>query len=305
MDRDDRVVLLDGGTGQELLARADGAATPLWSAQVMIDQPELVVDVHRSFIDAGAQVVTTNAYSATRCRLAPHGREDDYERLQRLAGELAATARGDRDDVRIAGCLSPFRWTYRPELAPPFDELWPTYAESAALQAPYVDLVLCETMGSIDEARAAAIGAATCARPVWVSWTLRHDDTATLPSGEPLAAAVAAVESLRDAGDALVEAYLVNCASPEAITSAVDVLVASTDVAVGGYANGFHPVTSSYDTNSVTTEIGRRDDVGPMSYATTVEGWVEAGATIVGGCCEIGPAHVAELAHRLGRTTAA
>jgi S-methylmethionine-dependent homocysteine/selenocysteine methylase len=294
-DRGERhgdITLLDGGMGQELLRRADADPTPLWSSQVMIDQPDLVRDLHADFIAAGADVITVNAYSATRCRLGPAGVEHDYERLQQLACRLAAEARGDRTDVRIAGCLSPYGWTYRPELAPPFDELWPLYAETAALQAPHVDLIICETMGSIDEARAAVTGALPTGLPVWVSWTLLDDDTARLRSGEPLAEAVATMAELGPA------AILVNCSVPETFTAAMPAL-ATSPTPFGAYANGFTHIVDSFGPGSVTTLLDQRHDLGPVPYAEIAMQWIEQGATIVGGCCEIGPEHIAELDRRL------
>jgi len=288
----DDVTLLDGGMGQELLRHAEADPTPLWSTRVMIDQPELVTRVHRDYIDAGATVITTNSYTATRCRLGPAGIEHDYERLQLLACELATEARGDRD-VRIAGCLSPYGWTYRPELAPAFDELWPQYAETAALQAPHVDLFLCETMGSIDEARSAVTGASAAGRPVWVSWTLRDDDSAVLRSGESLTDAITEIALLEP------EAILVNCSTPESLTAALPTLAASS-VPFGAYANGFAHIVEDYAPGAVTTVLGHRDDLEPEAYADIVDSWVTAGATIVGGCCEIGPAHIGAVAKRLG-----
>jgi S-methylmethionine-dependent homocysteine/selenocysteine methylase len=285
------VTLLDGGMGQELIRHSSRAPSPLWSAQVMLDEPDLVRDVHRAYLDAGAEVITVNAYSATRCRLEPHGRGDDYERLQLLACRLAAEARADRAGARIAGCLSPYGWTYHPELAPPYGELWPRYAETATLQAPHVDLILCETMGSVEEARAAARGAATTGLPVWVSWSLIDDDTARLRSGEPLAEALAAFDGVD------VETLLVNCSTPEAISAAIPVLAASGR-AFGAYANGFHRIVDDYLPGSVVTDLSGRDDLDPATYADIVARWVDAGATVVGGCCEIGPEHIAELAKR-------
>jgi len=279
--------------GQELLRRADAEPTPLWSAQVMIDQPDLVREAHEDFIAAGADVITVNTYTATRCRLGPAGIERDYERLQTLACELATAARRDHD-VLIAGCLSPYGWTYRPDLAPPFEELWPQYAETAALQAPHVDLILCETMGSLDEARAAVTGASTTGKPVWVSWTLLDDDTARLRSGERLADAVEAMRELEPA------AMLVNCSVPESLSAAVATLAAG-GVPFGAYANGFAHIVDDYAPGAVTTVLGQRHDLDPVRYADAALEWVEQGATIIGGCCEIGPEHIAELARRLGR----
>ncbi len=294
MHENDDVILLDGGMGQELLKVADGPPTPLWSAQVMIDQPDLVRDLHRRFIDAGADVIIVNAYSATRCRLGPAGFEDDYERLQTLACELAVEALGHDDAVQIAGCLSPYGWSYRPDISLPFDELSARFAETATLQAPYVDLIICETMGSIHEAMAAVTGAGVAGKPVWVSWSLRDDESARLRSGEPLTDAVAALRELRP------DAMLVNCSVPEALSAALPTLEAG-QVPYGAYANGFTHIADDFAPGTTTTVLGRRHDLEPARYADIALGWVELGATIIGGCCEIGPEHIAELARRLGR----
>ncbi|MEO6654157.1 MAG: homocysteine S-methyltransferase family protein [Ilumatobacteraceae bacterium] len=288
------ITLLDGGMGQELLRTADAEPTPLWSAQVMIDQPDLVRCLHRRFIDAGADMITVNAYSATRCRLGPAGRETDYERLQTLACELAVEARDDRDDLKIAGCLSPYGWSYRPDITLPLDELTARYAETAALQAPFVDVIICETMGSIHEATAALTGAATTDTPVWVSWSLLDDETGRLRSGETLADAIAAVADLPAA------ALLVNCSVPESFTAVMPTLARAT-VPFGAYANGFTHIAPEFEPGTTVTVLGRRHDLVPSAYADAAMGWVDQGATIVGGCCEIGPDHIAELAHRLGR----
>ncbi len=289
---DDDVTLLDGGMGQELLRTAVAEPTPLWSAQVMIDQPELVRDLHRRFIDAGADVITVNSYSATRCRLGPAGREADFERLQTLACELAVEARADRVDVTVAGCLSPYGWSYRPDITLPHDELTERFAETAALQAPYVDLIICETMGSIHEATAALTGASATGKPVWVSWSLLDDDTARLRSDEPLTDAIEAVADLSPA------ALLVNCSVPESLTAAMPTL-ATGPAPFGAYANGFTHIAAEFGPGTTTTVLGQRHDLEPSAYADVAMGWIEQGATIVGGCCEIGPTHIAELSRRL------
>lgn len=238
------IVLMDGGMGQELLRRSGLTPTPLWSAGVMMERPELVEEVHLDYIRAGARLITVNAYSATRCRLAPHDAEDRFETLQRQACEIALRAR-DRsgEDVAIAGCLPPLKWSYRPDLADPSEVSQAEYAEIAALQAPHVDLLLCETMGSADEGRGAATGASAAGKPVWVSWTLRDDTGGRLRSGETLAEANAALDGLP------VQARLVNCSVPEAVDAAMPALVALGGP-VGGYANGFSGISAEYGPGS-------------------------------------------------------
>lgn len=287
------MILLDGGMGQELLKRSPDAPTPLWSARVMLDHPELVVAAHLDFIRAGARVITVNAYSATRCRLASHGLEDRYESLQRLACELACRARDASGvEVSIAGCLSPLHWSYRPDLTGTSDENAPIYAESAAIQVPFVDVMLCETMSSADEARGAVMGAASAGKPVWVSWSVDDGDGTKLRSGEPLADAPRALAGLA------VAARLVNCSMPEAVDQAAPVLAAMGGV-WGAYANGFTAIPSAFAPGTTADIIGARQDLGPEAYADHALGWAGMGATILGGCCEISPAHIAELARRL------
>jgi len=285
----DRPLLLDGGLGQELLARGTDASTGLWSAQALMDDPERVTAVHRDFIDAGADVITADTYAASRRRL-PDPRV--FERANRVAGEAAVRARegGDRD-VLIAGSLGPIHGSYRPDRVRPEEELVPLYREQAELLADYVDLFLCETMSTAAEGRAAANGALSVGKPVWVSWTLVDDGSGHLRSGETVERAVAALEG------APVAAVLVNCAIPEGIGAAVAELAMCADSPFGGYGNGFEPIREGVDDGRSLPEA--RPDLDPAGYAAFAERWLEAGARIVGGCREIGPAHIAELRRRI------
>ena len=291
-----RITLLDGGMGQELIKRSPAEPTPLWSAEVMMHFPDLVKDVHAAFIEAGARVIIVNAYSATREKLARQGQEDRFEELQRRACELAMAARdASGEDVAIAGCLPPLSWSYRPELANDADETAPHYAEIAALQAPHVDLFLCETMAHSGQALGAARGALEGGggKPVWVAWTLKDDQSRQLRSGETVAEAAARLDGLD------VAAFLFNCSVPEALTAAMPDL-APLGRPFGGYANGFAGISADYAPGATVKALSGREDLTPAAYADVVMGWVEQGATIVGGCCEIGPEHIEVLSHRLG-----
>jgi S-methylmethionine-dependent homocysteine/selenocysteine methylase len=258
----------------------------------MLDEPELVQAVHLDMIRAGARVITLNAYSATRNRLEPAGLGDQFETLQQRACDLALAARAESGEaVTIAGCLSPYLWSYRPQGNPPAAEMIPVYTEIAALQAPHVDVILCETMGSAEEGFAAVTGAAK-----WVAWTLSDDDpaggVARLRSGETLAEANKALEGLP------VAVRMVNCSKPETVDLAMADLVALGGT-VGAYANGFTGIKDYYTAGTTVAGLSARPDLGPKTYADFAMGWVEQGATVVGGCCEVGPEHIAELAGRL------
>ena len=297
-----QVILTDGGMGQELVRRSQSPPTPLWSGRVLMEEPELVRDLHVEFIRAGARVITVNSYGATPERLAREGYGELFEPLQQRALDLACEARevAATEDVLIAGCLPPLFGSYHPELTISFEETLAIYRRIVAEEAERVDLVLCETMASAEEARAAAIAASESGKPVWVAWTLADEGPPRLRSGETITAAAEAL------ADIPLAARLVNCSRPEAVDAAIAELVALGGPA-GAYANAFTAVDRLEHGSSVDV-LDARDDLGPAEYAEFALGWAEAGAAIVGGCCEVGPSHIAVLRDRLaaaGYTTVA
>ena len=291
-ERRKTIVLLDGGVGQELYRRSTRPAAPLWSVQVMMDEPHLVEAVHLDFIEAGARIITVNTYTATPHRLTREGLPDKFEALQAAAFAAAASAREKSGQaVRIAGCLPPLVGSYRADLTPPEDECLANYRRIVAVQADHVDLFLCETMLSAAEARAATVAAAESGKPVWTALSVDDADGSVLRSGEGVA------EGARAAVDAGANAVLINCSSPEAVATAMP-LLAGIGVPFGGYANGFVSIAAMQPGGTVEA-LEARDDLGPATYAGHAMGWIASGAAIVGGCCEIGPGHIAALSQRL------
>lgn len=288
------LTLLDGGLGQEIYHRSSQPAHPLWSVKVMREQPEIVVGVHVDFITAGARVIEVNSYTTTPSRLARDGQPEWFEPLQRQALDLAQQARRQADvahPVQIAGCLPPLKGSYSPESAPFYQDSLAEYRQIAALQAEGVDLFICETLPTITESRAAAVAALETGKPTLLSFTVRDDDSACLRSGETVAEAVAACQDLPLAG------LLLNCSIPEAISAALPDL-ARSHVPYGAYANGFTSVEGLKPGGTVDALSTRQDLDGPH-YAEFVLGWIEQGATLVGGCCEVSPAHLDHLSQVL------
>jgi len=264
---------------------------------VMIHEPEIVQAVHEDYLRAGARVLTLNSYASTPGRFAKFGMPEQFEPLQRKAIALVEAAQEATGiEATVAGCLPPLVGSYHPELLPPDEDLLAEYRQIAAIEADHVDLFLCETMSKASEARMAATAASETGKPVWVSWTLSErlaeDGTARLRSGETIAQAIAALEGLP------VSALLVNCCPPEVINAALPLLLADGRP-VGGYANGFTPIPQEFKLGVTVDMLGRRTDLGPDAYADFAMGWADQSAAIVGGCCEVGPAHIAELARRL------
>ncbi len=172
------------------------------------------------------------------------------------------------------------------------EEIEPLYKEQAEILAPHVDLLLCETMSSVAEGKAAARAACHTGKPVWVAWTLHEDRSGRLRSGETIPEAVASLSDLP------VEGFLVNCCAPESVTKVMPLLAESGARWIGGYANSFEPVPEDWTLDGASETDGLlslRVDLDPESYARHCADWLRAGATVIGGCCGIRPAHIAKM----------
>ena len=292
------VIVLDGGMGKHLERAGAPFRQPEWSALPLLEDPDTVRRAHADFIEAGSDVIITNTYAVVPFhlgddRFAARGRE-----LAELAGRLAreaADAATPGRTVRVAGSLPPLFGSYEPARFRPADAP-PIYDVLVEAQAPFVDLWIGETVSSIAEAEAitAAVDRHDADGELWMSFTVPDDppgDEVRLRSGESVADAVAAVERR-------VTAILFNCSPPEAIGVALDhVHDALADnprgIRVGAYANAFEAKGEGYSANEAL--LGRRPELTPAAYHDLCARWVADGATIVGGCCQLFPEHIAAL----------
>jgi S-methylmethionine-dependent homocysteine/selenocysteine methylase len=284
------LILLDGSMGQELINRNASGQGVLWSAKALFDAPEAVQEIHEDYIRAGADIITTNSYSCIRNNFEPEGLLDRLGEMNRLAAELAHRARDNcGKPLLIAGSMGPQRGSYRPDLVGTFEETEALYREQAEFLAPDVDFFICETLSCLVEARAAVTAATSTGKPVWLSWSIEDSGAANLRSGEPIR------EAWEDIADSGISAVLLNCSPPEAISKVLPELVSLCDLPVGAYANAFTPIPEKWDFHGEQSIPPSRTDVTPLAYADHAAGWIKAGARIIGGCCEVGPAHIAQL----------
>ncbi len=287
------ITILDGGMGQELVARS-GKPTALWSVQALLDNPQWVRDVHDAYFNAGAQVATTNTYSVLPDRLESHDLSDRLEELQRTACQLAVDARDSHGSGKVAGSLGPQGFSYQPDKAPLAEQAAEAYRNICAIQQDYVDIFIAETMSSVDQARGALMAMSQFDKQVWVALSVDDSDGSKLRSGEPV---VEALPLLKEYG---ADAVLINCSVPEAVSVAIP-LIAKSGIPVGAYANGFTGIHANFNKIGATVDLLKaRTDLDPDAYAMFAKQWAADGATIIGGCCEVGPAHIELLAERLG-----
>ena len=286
------ITVLDGGMGQELIARA-GKATGLWSVQALLDHPDWVSDVHDSYFAAGAQIATTNTYGVLPDRLEKQGLSAQLAQLQQLACQLAVASRDKNGSGKVAGSLGPQGFSYQPDLAPPALQAAEVYKNICQLQYEYVDLYIAETMASIDQARGALMAMSQFDKPGWLALSVDDKDGTKLRSGEPVNAIIPLLKEYS------ADAVLINCSVPEAVSQALPQL-SEAGIPVGAYANGFTGIAEDFNHIGATVDkLTARTDLGPDAYAKFAEQWVAQGASIIGGCCEVGPAHIKALTKQL------
>jgi S-methylmethionine-dependent homocysteine/selenocysteine methylase len=261
--------ILDGAMGTELARRGAPTPLPAWSALALVKSPERVLAIHRDYVAAGADLLTTNTFRTTRRALKAAGIEVEPRELVALAAGLARRAAGEAGrPVYVLGSMAPLADCYRPDLAPSPEDMMNEHSELAGhLVEAGVAALLLETMNTEREALAALAAASATGLPVLASFV-----PALLAGGA--------------------NAVLVNC-TPVAATDRVlpELAALAGSTPFGAYANIGYP----HPTDGFTAGA----DPGPDEFAAHAALWVAAGASIIGGCCGTRPEHIAAIRARL------
>ncbi len=284
----DHPLILDGATGTELETRGVQLCAPLWSTRAILETPDLLRDLHRAYLEAGADLITTNTFRAHARNL--HDAELNLP-AREIVNRAVAIAIEARDQVnspaRIVGSVAPLEDCYRPDLAP--DETTCAHEHERMIRHLLdagVDHLLIETMGTLREASAAAQAAERLAPDRWsISLLMTHaGPPGRLFSGEPAAPLRPHLVTATAVG--------VNC------IPAPDVRMhlhwwrkqLPGDTRLLAYGNtGQRNADGSW-------RATRAED--PAWYASLTDHWREAGATIVGGCCGTTPETIRAVAGR-------
>ena len=283
----DTVLIADGGLATELEARHHDLSDDLWSARLLVDEPEEIVAVHEAFFAAGAQIAITASYQASFDGFAQRGiTHAETERLLRLSVEGAKTARDRAGGTRwVAASVGPYGATlaggeeYRGRYGLTVAELadWHRPRMEILIDAE-PDVLALETVPDIDEAEALVNLVQTLDVPAWLSYTISGEYTR---ARQPLAEAFAVA-----AGIPQIVAVGVNCCDPSDVLHAVTVAHDVTGKPVVVYPNS----------GEVWDGAGRHWTGNAGFSPALAADWVAAGARIVGGCCRIRPADIAGIA---------
>lgn len=286
------VMILDGGVSTELEKRGAAMDDAAWSGRVALDDYQRLVEVHLSFIEAGAEIITTNTYATSRLVLERAGLGGRVEEINRRAVEAAfeARSRSGRDDILVAGSVSHMipvePGGYGPDLSrdPPKAELCAVFEEMLRLHERLgVDVVLLEMLSAPTrmEAMFEAMEGATL--PVWCGLAARRTDEGLRAWHDPDTpfadiAAMAAGQGFHALG--------IMHSSAELIGAALDDLRAVFDGPLMAYPD------SGYFEMPHWKFV---DVIAPGRLSEMAEDWRSRGAQVIGGCCGLGPEHIAAL----------
>ena len=293
-----RAVVLDGGLATELEEQGHDIAGVLWSAMLLHTNPQAIVAAHRAYLDAGAEIVISASYQASRAGFHQLGiSADDADTLIASSVSLARQAceefqRDNADTAKprlVAASVGPYGAVLMDG-----SEYTGAYGVSRSVLRDFheqrlvlldrtdADVLACETIPSLEEAAVLAELLTDVRTPAWISFACR--DKKRISDGTPIADAVALFSE-----HPTVLAVGVNCTPPQYVEPLIgSIAAAAPSKAILAYPNsGERYEASDGSWSGVVTET---------DFAAAAIDWLEAGATLVGGCCRVGPAHIAAIA---------
>ena len=288
--------IIDGGLASELEYRGARISGPLWSAHVLEDQPEILLAVHRAYIEAGAQVIATCSYQVSRMGYVEFGlapEQADAALLKSVELARRAAAESPEKHVLVAASLGPYGAAlhngaeYTGDYACTHADLVRFHRErieilrgAVGTQTP--DLLAFETFPSLDEAQAVIEALDLWPEiPVWFSFTCRDDKHSA--HGEPIAQCATLAGALQQT-----VAVGVNCVPPRWVPSLIAEVRRGTAKPILVYPNsgeGWDAANRCW--------IGQTD---PAEFGTAARTWFAAGAQLIGGCCRTRPEHIRAVA---------
>ncbi|MGW7662734.1 homocysteine S-methyltransferase [Streptomyces sp. NPDC054756] len=288
-------VVLDGGLSNQLEAMGHDLSDELWSARLLAEDPEAIVEAHLAYFEAGADVAITASYQATFEGFARRGL--DRERAAELIASSVELAREAARRARARGAGRPL-WVaasagpYGAMLADG-SEYRGRYGLSVAglerfhrprlevLAAARPDVLALETVPDADEAEALLRAVRGLGVPAWLSYSIDGDRTR---AGQPLEEAFGLAADAEE-----VIAVGVNCCAPEDVEGAVEIAARVTGRPVVAYPN------SGESWNATTRSWDGHITLAPALART----WQSSGAHLIGGCCRVGPPTITALAQTL------
>ena len=272
-------LVLDGALGAELIRQGYDSPLPLWSAAANLDCPEMVSKIHREYVNAGADIITTNTFRTTTRSYLKIGLPEDKARglaKRSLINAVQAAREAAGDNCLVAGSIAPLEDCYSPGLFPGKTIAVEEFTEQGLnLKTAGVDFLLIETMGRIDETESVLVATESLKLPRWVSFIL--EDSEHLFGGDRLQDALSMIANFN------VKIALLNCTDTEITLKGVRVIKQFWHGQWGAYPNlGLGEV--SIDGNISVT-------ISDTVFKTAIRRYIDQGASVIGTCCGSNPNH--------------
>jgi len=288
-----KVRILDGGMGQELLARGMKPNGTLWSANALMDKNyhKLLLDIHLDFVKAGAEVIVTTTFTTRKSRLKDNNVLDQFDYLNKKAGEIAYEVKKTYPNVLIAGGLPPQNLTYESDNRDE-KEIKENFTSQASLLNPYVDFFYFDVLSSVREFKIAIESIKKFGKPYLLGAHISEGKC--LPSGEKIS------NIIKDINHDKLLGLMLSCVSPENFELNLNE-IKSLDIPFGFKLNAFVKTnpkpnyTGAYKkskTGNPNEFLGVRKDLTPEKMFKFAKKFRDSGATIIGGCCETRPSHI-------------
>ena len=290
-----KIRILDGGMGQALLAKGLKAKGSLWSATALIEKKyhQMVIDTHLDFINAGADVIITNNFSARRRRMVEDNVDNFFEYANEKAGELALRAKEiSKKKILIGGSLPAQNKTYI------LDDrenhlIEKDFLDQAKLIKPFVDFFYLDVLSSIKECQIAFNVLEKMNLPIILGLHIKANGK--LPSNESI------VEVIQKCKNKNLIGVILACVSPEIIENSID-QVKYFKIPFGYKANLWkiaeplpHTAWKSEPGSNPIKVLGTRENYSDERFYHFSKRMISQGATILGGCCEIKPSHIRKI----------
>jgi S-methylmethionine-dependent homocysteine/selenocysteine methylase len=298
------VLITDGAMGTELERRGAPMDLDCWSALAIESSPEIVTSIHDDYVAAGADILLTHTFPLARHTIEVIGRGDDAPELNRRAAELCRRAVDHVEDGRcrwVAGSVSNYRSAGDRSPLQGHSGLRASFDEQIGVLADAgVDLIALEMLSDVEISSEAISAAMATSLPVMIGVTCDWgpDGQTIVTRGhemslhtEPMLLDDLLPELLRsvDSGDGRTILAIMHC-ELDVTGPALDIARRHWSGLLAAYPNSGEIIPPNWQFDTVCT---------PAEYADAAMDWIDRGATIVGGCCGIGPDHIAELRRRL------
>jgi homocysteine S-methyltransferase len=286
------VVILDGAMGTELERRGAPMDAVAWDAAALATHPDLVREVHEEYIEAGADVITTNTFATARHVLEPAGMGDQFRLFNSRAVTLAREARENvaEGPVYIAGSISTMSaridQSYKPRAGVARDNY---QVQAEILAESGVDLIVLEMLRDLEHSSYAVEAAVATGLPVWLGFSCKTTDDGTV--------------MLLEGNDTLAEALAHLPPLGASLVAIMHTLTEDTPPALREVNSHWSGPVGAYPHSGkfIMPNWQFVDIISPEDFTKLAQGWMEMGVRLIGGCCGIGPEHIRLLKETLSK----